>query len=104
MLAGQSLTITVEYIYFITGLSRRGEVPNFQYRGGGWSINEFINEYCIVDTKKSGSQVLIKQITNKSLRVILYTLVWIVGSNSLHLASQEQMNYGIEFFFPTMYE
>jgi hypothetical protein len=35
MLVGQSLTITVEYIYFITSLSRRGEVPNFQSRGGG---------------------------------------------------------------------
>jgi hypothetical protein len=48
MLVGQSLTITVEDIYFIIGLSRRGEVPNFQYRGGGQSINEFINEHCVI--------------------------------------------------------
>jgi hypothetical protein len=35
MLSGQSLTIAVEDIYFIIGLSRRGEVPNFTtYEGG----------------------------------------------------------------------
>jgi len=48
MLVGQSLTITAEDIYFITDLSRRVEVPHFQSRGGGHSINEFINEYCDV--------------------------------------------------------
>jgi hypothetical protein len=34
MLAGKPLTIIVEYIYFITSVSRRGEEPNFQTRGG----------------------------------------------------------------------
>jgi hypothetical protein len=33
MLGGKSLMITVEDIYFITGLSRRGEVPNFTTHG-----------------------------------------------------------------------
>jgi hypothetical protein len=68
MLIGKSLTIIVEDIYFITGLSRRGEVPNFQtHGGGGRSVNDYINEYCDADTEKSGSQVPIKQITNLSL-------------------------------------
>ena len=31
---GMSLTIEVEDIYFITGLSRRGEVVNLHSRGG----------------------------------------------------------------------
>jgi hypothetical protein len=35
MLGGKSLMIIVEDIYFITGLSHRGEVPNFQAYGGG---------------------------------------------------------------------
>ena len=46
---GMSLTIEVEDIYFITGLSRRGEVVNLRSHGGpGGGLN--INEY-IVPTK-----------------------------------------------------
>jgi len=45
MLGGKSLTIIVEDIYFITGFSCRGEVPNFQACvGGGRTINDYINE------------------------------------------------------------
>jgi hypothetical protein len=76
MLAGKSLTITIEDIYFITGLSRRGEVPNFQTQEEVGEVSMITsNEYCDVDTEKSGSQVPIKQITNLSLQVILYTMV-----------------------------
>ena len=41
---GMSLTIEVEDIYFITGLSRRGEVVNLHSRdpGGGLNIDENI--------------------------------------------------------------
>ena len=45
---GISLTIEVEDIYFITGLSRRGEVVNLRSRGGpggGLTINEYITVY-----------------------------------------------------------
>jgi len=81
MLVGKSLTMMVEDISFITSLSRRGEVPNFQSQGRVWSINDFINEYCIIDT-----------------------LVQIMGSNSLHMALQAQMNCGVECLCPTMYD
>jgi hypothetical protein len=105
MLGGKSLTITIEDIYFITGLSHRGEVPNFTtHGGGGRTINDYINEYCEDGTEKMGSQVPIKQITNLSLKVILYTIVRIVGSNSLHLASWSQMQHGVECLRPTMFD
>jgi len=35
MFTGHTLTIIFEYICFITSLSRRGEVPSFQYPRGG---------------------------------------------------------------------
>jgi hypothetical protein len=35
MLTEQSLTITVEDIYFVTSFLGRGEVPNFQTHGRG---------------------------------------------------------------------
>ena len=57
---GMSLTIEVEDIYFITGLSRRGEVVNLRYQGGpggGLTIDEYIAVYYFPDTEKVGIQV-----------------------------------------------
>ena len=55
-----SLTIEVEDIYFITGLSRRGEMVNLRSQGGaghGLTIDEYIAVYCYPETEKVGSQV-----------------------------------------------
>ena len=55
---GMSLTIEVEDIYFITGLSRRGEVVNLRSRGelgGGLTIDDYIAVYCYPDIEKVGS-------------------------------------------------
>ena len=54
-----SLTIEVEDIYFITGLSRRGEVVNLRSRGpgGGLTLDEYIALYCYLDMDKVGSQM-----------------------------------------------
>ena len=43
-----SLSIEIEDIYFITGLSRRGEVVNLRSHGprGGLTIDEYIAMYC----------------------------------------------------------
>ena len=51
-----SLTIEVENKYFITGLSRRGEVVNLCSRGpgGGLTIDECIAVYLYLDTEKVG--------------------------------------------------
>ena len=44
---GISLSIEVEDIYFIIGLSQRGEMLNLRYRGpgGGLTIDEYITVY-----------------------------------------------------------
>ena len=56
---GMSLIIEVEDIYFITGLSRRGEVVNLRPRGpeGSLTIDEYIVVYYYLDTNKVGSQI-----------------------------------------------
>ena len=61
---GMSLTIEVEDIYFIIGLSWRGEVVNLRSHGpeGGLTIDEYIAVYCYPDTKKVGSQIPINSI------------------------------------------
>ena len=54
-----SLTIEVEDINFIIGLSRWGEVVNLRScePGGGLTIDEYIGIYCYRDIKKVGSQI-----------------------------------------------
>ena len=49
-----SLTIEVEDIYFITRLSKRGEVVNLRSCGprGGLTIEEYIVVYCYSNTEK----------------------------------------------------
>ena len=56
---GMSLTIEVEDIYFITGLSQWGEVVNLRSHGGtrgSLTIDEYIAVYYYPDTEKVGSQ------------------------------------------------
>ena len=80
-LDGMSLTIEVEDIYFITGLSRRGEMVNLRARGGpshGLTIDEYIAMYFYPETEKVGSQVP----TNA-----IQVLGRIAGLASLHQAS-----------------
>ena len=56
---GMLLSIEIEDIYFIIGLSRRGEVVNLRSckPGGGLTIDEYIVAYFFPDTKKVGSQI-----------------------------------------------
>ena len=79
---GMSLTIEVEDIYFVTGLSRRGEVVNLHScggPGGGLTIDEYIVVYCYPDTEKVGIQVPTNAIQVLGLKAILLTLGRIAG-------------------------
>jgi hypothetical protein len=72
MLEGQSLTPMIEDIYFLTGLSRRGELVNLRtFPPRHFNIEDYIWMYCEADTEKVGSQVMIHNITSLSLCVIL---------------------------------
>jgi hypothetical protein len=53
MLEGQSLTPTTEDIYFLTGLSRRGEPVKFRmFPYGPHNIEEFIELHCEAGIEK----------------------------------------------------
>jgi hypothetical protein len=55
MLEGQSLTPMTEEIYFLTGLSRRGEPINFRtFPSGPLNIAELIGLHCEDGTDKMG--------------------------------------------------
>ena len=83
---GMSLTIEIEDIYFITGLSQQGEVVNLRSHGpsGGLTIDEYIAVYCFLDTKKVGSQIPTNSIQVLGLKAILLALSKIASLASLH--------------------
>jgi hypothetical protein len=56
MLEGKSLVPTTEDIYFLTGLSRRGEPVNFRmFPAGPSKISKLIAEHCEDGTDYVGS-------------------------------------------------
>jgi hypothetical protein len=103
---GKPLRIEVEDIYFITGLSRRGEVVNLKAwgDGGGMNIEDYISTHCVAGTEKVGSQLPIRVIENLSLKIIVLVLTWIMGLASLHQESRPLMFYTVECLRPTVYD
>jgi hypothetical protein len=56
MLEGQSLTLTIEDIYLLTDLSRRGEQVNLiTFPPGLYNIKDYIGMYCEASIEKVGS-------------------------------------------------
>ena len=97
ILEGQSLVPTTEDIYFLTGLSRRGEPVNFRtFPMGPSKISELIAEHCEAGTDHVGSQVPISNINRLALQSILLLIGWITDSTALHQASHTQMNCAIQ--------
>ena len=101
-----SLSIEDEDIYFITSLSRRGEMVNLRSHGprGGLTIDEYIVVYCFSKTKKVGSQILTNSIQILGLKAILLALGKVAGLASLHQASRPMMFYAVECMRPIVYD
>ena len=88
------MEIIVEDIYFMIGLSHGGISVNLEGNGRGgdpMSVQDYIDTYCLPGTQKKGTCVPISHITSFPLQVMVSMVVRIVGSSSLHLATQTQM-------------
>ena len=87
MIEGQYLTPTTKDIYFLTGLSRRGELVNFQtFPAGPSKVSELIAEYCVAGTNQRTSSIPVGSITSLTLQTILSLIGWIIGSAAVHQA------------------
>ena len=83
LVGDQYLDIEVDDIYFLTGLSRRGEVVEFGGRGGGGEpVESYIRDLCAEGTHRQGGKLPIQHVTDIPLRTILYTVTRIAGSTS----------------------
>ena len=88
---GETLELTVEDIYFITGLSQRGAPVNLEGTGRGGdplSVQNYVDVFCRPGTQKKGSSILIADIQDVTLQVLASTIVRILGSAGLHLATR----------------
>ena len=90
------IRIEVEDIYFITGLSWRGEPVDLHGKPlGGLTMEDYIHVYCVEGSKKFGTQIAIKYLRDLHMKILLFTIGWVAGS-TLHLASRTQMSIAVE--------
>jgi hypothetical protein len=92
LVGNQLLDIKVDDIYFLTGLSHRGERVEFGGQcGAGEPVDSYIRDLCVDGTHRQGGKLPIQHVTDIPLRTILYTMTCIVGSTVAHLASKSQV-------------
>lgn len=98
------LTLEIDDIYFLMGLSRRGDhVSLVRKRTRGVSTKALIQSHCIVEVKKSGRNITIVDVTDFPLKAILYTITRVVGSASCHIATKTQMLYALDCIKPRIF-
>ena len=96
MVRDQMLEIEVDDIYFLMGLSHRGESVYFGGRGGsGESVDSYVNDLCMEGTRKQGRKMPIQHVTDVPLKTILFTVTQLAGSTSTHLASKRQVQISL---------
>ena len=104
MINQMPLRIEVEDIYFITSLSRRGEVVHStSWTQGSLSVEDYVHIYCPWLPDKIGSQIPIKHVESLSLRILLFTIARINESTSLHKVSRLSMSLVMECFTIVFY-
>ena len=105
-LDGMPLRLEVKYIYFIIGLSWKGEVAKLQACGvrQGLPIEDYIYFYFLPYTEKIKIQVLVNSNQILSLKVIALVLVRIEWVASLHQAYRNLMFYSIECMRSIVYD
>ena len=95
---GKSIPLTVEDIYFLIGLSRRSASISLSGSArGGESVRDYVRRYCREGSQPSkDGKIIIQDVTDRSLRTILFTFGRMAGSASLHVANRSYMQYALE--------
>jgi hypothetical protein len=99
-----TLSIDIEDIYFLTGLSRHGYYVSLTgSRGGGLKMSEYYNQYCVPETERKKGKVAIWGVQDLTLCTILFTIAWMVGSYAPHMELQSYFQYAIECTEPRVF-
>jgi hypothetical protein len=99
-----TLSIDIEDIYFLTGLSRCGYYVSLTgSRGGGLKMSEYCNQYCVPEAERKKGKVAIWGVTDLTLRTILFMIARMAGSSAPHMALQSYFQYAIECTEPRVF-
>ena len=91
------LKIEMEDIYFLTGLSKRGEELDFSsHRESEFSTEDYIKEFYREGTLKVSGKIPIKYVCSLPLCTILFTITNLAGCMRPHLALKYQMEIAVE--------
>jgi hypothetical protein len=84
-----TLSIDIEDIYFLTGLSRRGYYVSLTgSRGGGIKMSEYCNQYCVLEVERKKGKFAIWGVEELTLHMILFTIAQMARSFAPHMALQ----------------
>ena len=101
----QVLSIIVEDVYFLIGLSRRGlPISLTGSTVGGEIVRDYIMQYCYLGSEPSqDGRINIRDVRDFPLRTILFTIGKLVGTVTLHVANRSYMQYALECLEPTFF-
>ena len=98
------LTVEVEDIYSLTGLSRWGAPISLTgSRGGDITTQELIDRHYIPKMRTSGKKIPIKVVMDGPLWTVLFTMQRVAKSQAVHQDSRAHMLYAIEAMVPTIF-
>jgi len=102
---GKSISLTVVDIYFLTSLSRQGAPISLSSSAcGGESVRDYVHRYCRDGSQSSkDSKIIIQDVTDKSLRTILFAFGRMAGGAALHVANRSYMQYTLECLEPKVF-
>ena len=102
---GKFISLTIVDIYFLTDLSRRGAPISLSGSArGGESVRDYIRRYCREGSHPSkDGKINIRDVTDRSLRTILFTFARLAGSATLHVANRSYMQYALECLEPKVF-
>jgi hypothetical protein len=72
-------------------------------RGGGLLMSECICRHCEPKAERRKCKVAIRGVRDLTLRTILFTIAWMAGSASPHMALQSYFQYAIECTEPRVF-
>jgi hypothetical protein len=104
IVGAHTLTIDIEDIYFLNGLSRRRSYVSLtSSRAGGLKMSEYCNQYFVPEARRQKGKVAIWGVTDLTLRTILFTITQMAGSVAPHMALQSYFQYAIECTEPRVF-
>ena len=91
------IPFTIDDIYFMTRLSRRGAPISLSgFTRGGESVREYIRQFCREGAQpRRDRKINIRDVSDLPLRMILFTLSKLASRVTLHLENRSYIQYAL---------